>query len=282
MPPSKRADVDGLILHRGNPARPCRPRQARSDPGHDRSANDHRSVRTNGGRSPPLSDGGRLPARSLVTPERLGARVEALRKSGRPGAGRLARAPERGRSGSALESVLEAKVWLLVRRCGVPLPRRQFWVALPGGRYRLDFAWPDRQRRDRVRRLGASRPSISIRARSCSSRGVRRGALADPAGHVERVHQRAGSASNGGSRRALAVGGFTARWTTLSVFNRAMNQSMGTLRTMRPSMRSKISSRLWPVMVRPWLRWPTTARLGSGASRTSSATDCASSTVPHG
>ena len=31
-------------------------------------------------------------------------------------------------------------------------------------------------------------------------------------------------------------------------------------------------------MVRPWLRWPTTARLGSGAWRTSSATDSASST----
>ena len=59
-------------------------------------------------------------------------------------------------------------------------------------------------------------------------------------------------------------------------------QSMGTLRTILPSMRSKISSRLWPVMVRPWLRWPTTARDGSGAWRTSSATDSASSTVPHG
>ena len=59
-------------------------------------------------------------------------------------------------------------------------------------------------------------------------------------------------------------------------------QSIGYLRTMRPSMSSKISSRVCPVMVRPWLRWPTTARDGSGARRTSSATASASSTVPHG
>ena len=63
---------------------------------------------------------------------------------------------------------------------------------------------------------------------------------------------------------------------------RVAAQSIGTLRTILPSMRAKISSRLWPVIVSPWLRWPTTARDGSGAWRTSSATDSASSTVPHG
>jgi very-short-patch-repair endonuclease len=36
-------------------------------------------------------------------------------------------------------------VWLLVRRTGLPLPQRQLWVSLPGGRFRLDFAWPERR-----------------------------------------------------------------------------------------------------------------------------------------
>jgi very-short-patch-repair endonuclease len=80
----------------------------------------------------------------LCTPERLGVRVDSLRASGRPGAGRLAEllAP---RSGPALESMLEAKMWLLLRRSGLPLPERQYWVSLPGGRYRLDFAWPEQR-----------------------------------------------------------------------------------------------------------------------------------------
>jgi very-short-patch-repair endonuclease len=83
--------------------------------------------------------------RRLVTPERLLARAEILRKSGRPGAGRLA-ALLAGRSGTApLESALEAKVWLLILGANLPLPQRQYWVSLPGGRYRLDFAWPDRR-----------------------------------------------------------------------------------------------------------------------------------------
>jgi very-short-patch-repair endonuclease len=80
----------------------------------------------------------------LCTPERLGARVEMLRTSGRPGAGRLAEILS-ARSGPALESMLEAKVWRLVQRTGLPLPHRQFWVSLPGGRYRLDFAWPEQK-----------------------------------------------------------------------------------------------------------------------------------------
>jgi very-short-patch-repair endonuclease len=34
---------------------------------------------------------------------------------------------------------------LLLQRSGLPLPRRQTWVSLPGGRYRLDFAWPEQR-----------------------------------------------------------------------------------------------------------------------------------------
>jgi very-short-patch-repair endonuclease len=79
---------------------------------------------------------------NLCTPERLGARVEELRTSGRPGVGRLADLLAL-RGGPALESMLEAKLWLLLCRSGLPLPERQYWVSLPGGRYRLDFAWPE-------------------------------------------------------------------------------------------------------------------------------------------
>jgi very-short-patch-repair endonuclease len=80
----------------------------------------------------------------LCTPELLGVRVEELRASGRPGVGRLADLLAM-RGGRALESMLEAKLWLLLCRSGLPLPQRQHWVSLPGGRYRLDFAWPDRR-----------------------------------------------------------------------------------------------------------------------------------------
>jgi very-short-patch-repair endonuclease len=81
--------------------------------------------------------------RKLVTAERLTARVDALRRSGRPGAGRLAELLAGRGQAPALESALEAKVWLLIRRSGLPLPKRQHWVVLPGGRFRLDFAWPE-------------------------------------------------------------------------------------------------------------------------------------------
>ena len=83
--------------------------------------------------------------RGLLTPERLSVRVEALRTSGRPGAGRLVDLLADRASAPALESALEAKVWLLLRRSSLQLPQRQFWVSLSGGRYRLDFAWPDRR-----------------------------------------------------------------------------------------------------------------------------------------
>jgi very-short-patch-repair endonuclease len=80
--------------------------------------------------------------RRLVSPQRLAARLTALRSSGRPGAGRLEDLLV-ARTGPSLESTLEAKVWLLVQRTGLPLPQRQHWISLAGGRYRLDFAWPE-------------------------------------------------------------------------------------------------------------------------------------------
>ena len=81
----------------------------------------------------------------LATPERLAARLAALRSSGRPGSGRLEQLLEHRGDGRPLESALEGKVWLLLSRSRVPRPARQHWVATAGGRYRLDFAWPDRK-----------------------------------------------------------------------------------------------------------------------------------------
>ena len=63
---------------------------------------------------------------------------------------------------------------------------------------------------------------------------------------------------------------------------RERRHDIGTRGTMWSPTRSKISSRLWPVIVSPWFRSPTTARDGSGAARTRSATEDASCTVPHG
>jgi very-short-patch-repair endonuclease len=81
--------------------------------------------------------------RDLVDPARLHARLDALRGSGRPGAARLhALLTARG-DGPAMESTLEALVWSLILESGVRLPERQSWIDVPGGRYRLDFYWPD-------------------------------------------------------------------------------------------------------------------------------------------
>lgn len=81
--------------------------------------------------------------RGLVKHDRLEARLAALRSSGRPGAGRLEMLLHARGDGRPLESPLETLAWPIICRSGVPLPKRQYWVALPGGRYRVDFAWPE-------------------------------------------------------------------------------------------------------------------------------------------
>jgi len=83
--------------------------------------------------------------KDLGTPERLSARLDALGGSGRPGTARLEQLLARRGDGRALESVLEGKVWSLLQRSDLPLAARQHWVTTTGGRYRLDFAWPDRK-----------------------------------------------------------------------------------------------------------------------------------------
>ncbi len=84
-----------------------------------------------------------LVKRDLVDPQRLGARLDALRSSGRPGAARLHALLDARGDGPAMESTLEALVWSLILESGVRLPERQYWVLVPSGRYRLDFCWPD-------------------------------------------------------------------------------------------------------------------------------------------
>jgi very-short-patch-repair endonuclease len=80
--------------------------------------------------------------RDMVRADRLAARLRALRKSGRPGGGRLQLLLDQRGDGRPLESALEALVWQLITASGVRLPARQYWVTTPHGRYRLDFAWP--------------------------------------------------------------------------------------------------------------------------------------------
>ena len=82
--------------------------------------------------------------RDLTHPERLAARLFALRTSGRVGGGRLeALLDARPSDAKALESRLEAKFWRLIDKSSLPRPERQFSVVANGRRYRLDFAWPE-------------------------------------------------------------------------------------------------------------------------------------------
>ncbi len=141
---ARRSALDGLVLHRGL-------RLDRADRTKVGSIPITTPTRTLLDLSARMEDARLLAAaeaafrRRLCTPERLLRRAEVLRKSGRPGVGRLADLLADRGAVPALESTLEAKVWLLVERSGVPVPRRQFWVSLPGGRYRLDFAWPEQK-----------------------------------------------------------------------------------------------------------------------------------------
>ena len=80
----------------------------------------------------------------LTNPDRLSARLYALRTSGRVGGGRLeALLDGRPADAAVLESRLEAKFWRLLQRSSLPRPERQHWIVVEGRRYRLDFAWPE-------------------------------------------------------------------------------------------------------------------------------------------
>ena len=168
-----------------------RSRRAGPDPAHDSRPHTHRPLGADGGRSRCSPRWRALFRAKLCTPERLAVRVDALRTSGRPGAGRLA-ALLASRAGPALESALEAKVWLLFVAAAYRFRSGSTGSRLPGGRYRLDFAWPEQQGRPRVRRLGAPRRASGVRSRSGTARRVRRCALAGAARHLGRLHARTG------------------------------------------------------------------------------------------
>ena len=63
---------------------------------------------------------------------------------GRDGSDLLRRlVEEQIRAGGPTESWLEDRVVEFLRQRSFPRPRRWYWVSLPGGRVRLDAAWPD-------------------------------------------------------------------------------------------------------------------------------------------
>ena len=94
----------------------------------------------------------------LVTPERLAARLDALRKSGSTGC----RPARPSSSPAAAGTRRSSRRWR--RRCGCCCSVRGVAAAappdtgssLPGGRYRLDFAWPERQRRRSSATVGST------------------------------------------------------------------------------------------------------------------------------
>jgi very-short-patch-repair endonuclease len=81
--------------------------------------------------------------RDILREDRLRARLDALRTSGRVGAGRLEALLDQRGNGRPLESELEAIVWQIILSTRVRLPQRQYWLVAAGARYRIDFAWPD-------------------------------------------------------------------------------------------------------------------------------------------
>ena len=144
VPAPRNPRADGVVVHRGE-------RLDRADRTHLGAIPITTPVRTLIDVAGRLEDDRLLAAmecvfrRKLGTPERLAARLEVLRDSGRPGAGRLAELLHERAGGGPLESALEAKVWQLLTAGRLPRPVRQHWVSTPAGRYRLDFAWPGRK-----------------------------------------------------------------------------------------------------------------------------------------
>jgi len=168
VPGAKKIDVPGLTIHRGT-------RLDRADRTTLGPIPITTAARTLIDLSARMEDAPLLATvedairRSLVKPERLVARAEALRTSGRPGAGEARRAPRRSqrtcaRVGARSQGVAVAEAVV------APAPAAS---ALGGARRsplppRLRVARAPR--RNRVRRMGAPRASVGVRARSCSSR----------------------------------------------------------------------------------------------------------------
>lgn len=87
-----------------------------------------------------------LLSRRLVTVDYLLRRLDAVGRQGRRGAGTLAELlADRSDGRPWATSVFERRLLAELRAAGLPLPRPQFVVLLPGGhRAVLDYAYPDR------------------------------------------------------------------------------------------------------------------------------------------
>ena len=82
--------------------------------------------------------------RGLVTHRRLVDVYARIGGKGRPGSASMRQFLLGSPAGvAAIESELEMRFWRLVRDFGLPRPTPQFWVSTQGGRFRLDFAYPD-------------------------------------------------------------------------------------------------------------------------------------------
>jgi very-short-patch-repair endonuclease len=84
-------------------------------------------------------------SRRLVSVEYLGRRLDALGRAGRGGAGVLAdQLADRSGARPRTHSEFERRLLAALRRGGLPVPRTQFEVELPGGRKAfLDAAYPE-------------------------------------------------------------------------------------------------------------------------------------------
>ena len=136
------------------------------------------------------------------TPERCSVRAwTRLRGSGRPGRGAARRSCSRARARTCPRvACSKAKVWLLLQPVAAAAARRaSTGSSLPGGRYRLDFAWPEQQARTRSATAGSTMAPRSAfapdRARSPRWSAA---AMAGPAGHLARMHAGAASVSCAG------------------------------------------------------------------------------------
>ena len=169
---------DRVVVHRGTPRRPGGPHDARR-----RFRSRHRSARssTSPAGSRTIDSWPRWRASSVGTsahPSGCAARLDALRGSGRPGAGRLeALLDAARRRASARVDARRRRYGSLLSGSGLPLPARQHWVH--DGRRSLStrLRLAGAQARARVRRLGVPRRrrSRSARTASASPRSSRSG-----------------------------------------------------------------------------------------------------------
>lgn len=82
--------------------------------------------------------------RGLVSYRKLVDVYARVGGKGRPGSAAMRQFLQGSCEGvAAIESELEVRLWRLLRQFGFPRPTPQFWVSTPGGRFRLDFAWPE-------------------------------------------------------------------------------------------------------------------------------------------